>query len=54
MIQKTQTPLHNATPKTFKQMKQENVGTFPPKNTNTAGGASAINRINLRYRTAKI
>ena len=54
MIQKTQTPVHNATPKTFKQMKQENVGTFPPKNTNTAGGASAINRINLRYRTAKI
>ena len=41
-------------PTTFKQMKQENANMFPPKSMNSAGGASAINKINLRYRMTKI
>lgn len=40
-------------PATFKQLKQENTVIFPPKTTNTAGGASALNRINLKYRMTK-
>ena len=41
-------------PTTFKQMKQENANMFPPKSMNSPGGASAINKINLRYRMTKI
>lgn len=41
-------------PATFKQMKAQNTQIFPPKSTSNAGGAAALNRINLRYRMAKI
>ena len=41
-------------PTTFKQMKQENANMFPPKSMNSPGGASALNKINLRYRMTKI
>ena len=34
-------------------MKQENANMFPPKSMNSPGGASAINKINLRYRMTK-
>jgi len=47
-------PTTYATPTTFKQLRKENVAMFPPKSTNTAGGAAAVNKINLRYRMAKV
>jgi len=47
-------PITYATPTTFKQLRKENVAMFPPKTTNTAGGAAAVNKINLRYRMAKV
>jgi len=47
--QRTQTA-----PRTFKQLRSENIAIFPPKTTKNAGGAAAINKINLRYRMAKI
>ena len=47
-------PTNKGSPATFKQMKAQNAQIFPPKSTSNAGGASALNRINLRYRMAKI
>ena len=41
-------------PTTFKQMRKENVSIFPPKTMNSAGGAAALNKINLRYRMTKV
>lgn len=41
-------------PTTFKQMKAQNTHMFPPKSMHNAGGASALNKINLRYRMTSI
>ena len=43
-----------STPTSFRQLRQQNVHMFPPKSISSAGGTSAINKINLRYRMAKI
>lgn len=40
-------------PRTFKDLKKQNTQMFPPKTISNAGGTSAINKINLRYRMAK-
>ena len=53
-IPKKESPVPPTTPASFKQMKKDNALIFPPKTLNTPGGASALNRINVRYRTAKI
>ncbi len=50
-------PLNNPPkppPSSYKQLRQENRHMFPPKTVNTPGGASALNKINLRYRMAKM
>ena len=42
-----------STPTSFRQLRQQNVHMFPPKSISSAGGTSALNKINLRYRMAK-
>ena len=41
-------------PTTFKQLKAQNTHMFPPKAMRNAGGASALNKINLRYRMTSL
>lgn len=53
-IPKKESPVPPTTPASFKQMKKDNALIFPPKTLNTPGGASALNRINVRYRTSHI
>ena len=53
-IPKNESPVPPTTPASFKQMKKDNSLIFPPKTINTPGGASALNRINVRYRNAKM